>query len=320
MNPKTEECKQNYEGKIFYTVDDNTKFEIIKFINFNNVIVRFNDGYYTKTVSMSQINKGLRNPFCGNKPFIYTDSAKMYNGMNFKTNSGDTLTILNGASLSEVKYQIQDEFGYIGQTTIQNIRKGQIRNPYTRLAHGGYLGQGPYCTNEFKLIHTIWNNMLTRAAGFRKRYNQSNYNIEAVGTYEASFIICQKWYCYNTFADWYVHKLAELNPNCKYEINKDILIHLYAMQTNGVKIYSPDTIEFIPEDLNTILFNTKNKPSEMSIKTVSDLADNYHSQNMLTDRAYYTIKRFFCGDLSTPVYTSIVPFEDQELIRRKFYE
>lgn len=297
-----------YVGKIYRTKDGAKELTIVQYNSYSDVVVRFVESGLEFHTNMGNVKMGLPNPF-KNSVVAFDDPVKALNGCYFPTNNSCAIKILDASSYSNTKYQFQDEFGYIGTTTMQNIRKGQVRNPYSRDNMGGYLGEGPY-TDGYQNIKSVWKNLLIRGTGYRSKYLEKDY----LYGYNSNVGICDEWMCFNLFADWYINSLAALNPNFNYQINKDVLFNVYAEQTNGAKYYSPETVELVPADLTDIIMKNPN-PNQDVMKRASDLADNYFSQGGLTSRAYTAIKTLFCKCPGTPPECILLPHHRDNIMK-----
>ena len=291
MDARTERCKAEYEGKHYFTKNGKREFVIINYDAASSVDIEFIESGFRKHTNMGNINIGLPDPF-EKSPIAFEDNVKAYIGCCYKTNQGCIIRIIGGTVLKNMTYQFQDEFGYIGSTTIQNIKKGEVRNPYFRNEFGGYLGVGNYNGKEYEHIYSIWHSLIVRATGGRAKYSY----YENAQLYQ-NCKICEEWLCYNTFADWYIKALSKLNPSYYYEINKDLLYPLYKNQTGGYKLYSPTTVSLLPKDLNLALFNITraNDQYEQVKATIIELAKKYYDQNAITLKTFNAIMGLY-GD------------------------
>lgn len=313
MNNRSQESKEKYEGTHYFTKDTGAEYFIKEYNKSSDVIIEFTDSGFTRHTNMGNIMLGnIPDPFA-KSCIAFRDPVAAMIGCYFKTNQGYMIRIIAAKSLRRLTYQFQDEFGYIGTTTYQNISKGQIRNPYHRLENGGYVGYGPYNTSDYKWLYNIWNGLVNRGTGYRKKYHDIHND-----NFIANSGISDEFMCYSTFAEWYIAFLSILNSSIEYDINKDILFPVYSAQSNGIHYYSSETCELIPKDLNLILRNNNQctNPSHDSINTVSALADKYYSEKALTERAYYAIKRFFCRDQRFPVPQCYITPYNQANIRK----
>jgi len=102
----------------------------------------------------------------------------------------------------------------------------------------GFLGIGKYNTVNNQPAYKRWKRMLERC--YNKEYLLNN------PTY-INCIVIDKWHNFQNFAKWF-------KENCVtgYHLDKD-LINL------GNKVYSPDNCIFVPQELNSLLIDSKKK-------------------------------------------------------------
>ena len=298
MDPRTLRAKQEYEGKHFYTNDGEEEFVITNLNSVADVTVKFINSGLIKHTNIGNIKMGLPNPFAHSCVAFDTIQHELLGNV-YRTNQGYFVKIIKVDSKAKVYYQFLDEFGYIGCTTIQNIRKGQLRNPYHRNEFGGYLGEGPYTGNEFRDLYNLWHSMLVRGTGARDKYYSEHYG-EAQRY--ANCAVCNDWLNYSIFAAWYMGKIQLLNPNYAYEIDKDLLFPIYGKRTNGIKLYSPITCVLIPHDLNNKLQLTNVKKGfksgdngsyQMGVinasSEIKQAAEYYYKNNAISQQVYNVI-------------------------------
>lgn len=131
-------------------------------------------------------------------------------------------------------------------STMQNIKKGQIKNPYHRSVYGiGYYGEGKY-TARFNKVKTEeyikWFSMFNRCYSEQYHEKQPTY----IGC-----SVAEEFWNFQNFAKWYNQK----KYICKYqlELDKDLL---YA----GNKVYTPSRCCLLPKEINSgINYNRNNK-------------------------------------------------------------
>lgn len=125
------------------------------------------------------------------------------------------------------------------QTNYANFKKGIVKNPYDKSVWGvGYIGEGDYkisINGKKTPQYILWSNMINRC------YNKIFHSKQP--TYE-NCTVCDEWYNFQTFAEWYDENYYSLNEE-KMNLDKDILV-------KGNKIYSPDTCVFVPHFINTL--------------------------------------------------------------------
>lgn len=131
--------------------------------------------------------------------------------------------------------------GYTTSTTIQNIRKGQVKDPLYPAIYGkGFLGIGKHKSRtkgKLKRAYNVWSKMLARC------YDPSS---KAYALYGAKGItVCKEWHNYQTFAEWYSQNVGE-----GLHVDKDILIA-------GNKVYGPHSCIAVTQTINSIKANAK---------------------------------------------------------------
>lgn len=121
-------------------------------------------------------------------------------------------------------------------STLQNIKNGQIKNPYHKSVYGiGYYGSGKYVAriNNVKTEEYIkWFSMFNRC--YDEKYHEK----------QPSYIGCSvsEEFCnYQNFAEWYSKK--KYNCNHPLELDKDLLFE-------GNKIYAPSKCCLLPKEIN----------------------------------------------------------------------
>lgn len=297
MDPRTVKFRQEYQGKHFFTKDGKEEFVISDARSYGDVTITFINSGLQKIEKISNIKKGLSNPFTragvhGEPgPVAFDSYQQQYNGCIYPTNYGGYLQITDYLATSKVYYKFLDDHGYSDYTTMQNIRKGQVRNPYAVNEYNGYIGEGPFKGNE--RLYNVWHLLLIRAVGKRDKYSQS-YTESQIRSYENAKI-CQEWLCYNTFAQWYTSQESKLNPHYVYEIDKDLLYPLYRNQTDGYKLYSPATCCLLPKDLNVLISNTNkaNRQREACVAHLLEMTEFYYKENAMSKKAYNAIQGLY---------------------------
>lgn len=121
-------------------------------------------------------------------------------------------------------------------STLQNIRNGQIKNPYHKSVYGiGYYGNGKYAAriNNTKTEEYIkWFSMFTRC------YNEEYQNRQP--TY-IGCSVSEEFWDFQNFAEWYNEK--KYICNYPLELDKDLLYE-------GNKVYAPSKCCLIPKEIN----------------------------------------------------------------------
>ena len=293
MDPRTERAKEKYEGKIFKTKDGREDFIVNKFNSGSDIEIEFLGSGYKRHVSSYEFNKGIVNPFA-NSIVIFDTPEHEILGNYYRTNEGCVVQAIAIKTKKEVTVKFQDKFGYEVTTTIQNIRKGEVKNPFFPNKFGGYRGVGPYNGKEYEWLSSIWYNMLMRSNGSDYYAQYHGYETHAYD----NTIICDEWLNYQVFADWYLKSISKLNSKYSYEMDKDLKYRFYHKSTNGCKMYSPQTISLMPHELNVALvgFSNMNK-FDMDFASyqlpkndnIINKAKFYHNENAISDETYNII-------------------------------
>lgn len=191
----------------------------------------------------------------------------------FITNEGYEVKIIDYKDRHTVTIEIQDEYKYKTVTTMQNIRKGQIKNPYKRTVYDvGYYGVGRYKArvNNKKTLHYIkWFSMFNRCYNPKYHERQPRYK---------DCIVDERFRNFQDFSKWMDENWYEYDE--MLELDKDLLLE-------GNKIYSPDKCCFIPKEIN-IALNNRRKDKEYMQK-LYDKYKNILPKNIV-EALYKTIK------------------------------
>lgn len=144
--------------------------------------------------------------------------------------------------------------GWCGVFTADNVRNGRLLDRLSPNVCGvGYIGVGRFNSkSNFNgdNIYKRWNSMIRRC--YSEKYQ------EKFPTY-IGCTVCEEWYNFQNFADWFVLNAPENVFNC--HLDKDIAI-------DGNKKYSPLTCSFISKSINVIhgreaLFSLKSPKGEV---------------------------------------------------------
>lgn len=157
----------------------------------------------------------------------------------FLTNEGYTVKVINYKDRHTVTIEFQDQYHYRTITTTQNIKKGQIKNPYKKTVYDiGYYGVGKYTAriNNKKTLHYIkWFSMFNRCYNPKYHEKQPKYK---------DCSVAEEFHCFQDFAKWMDENWYEYDK--MLELDKDLLVE-------GNKIYSPKTCCFIPKEINNAI-------------------------------------------------------------------
>ena len=293
IDPRIQKAKDKYEGQIFLTHDKQMQFEVLEYVNSDNVIIHFIGTDYVVSRTAYEVTHGqVANPFPSSREGAigavhFDDLKKKWIGCQFKTKLGDMLQIIDYVDSDKVTVKFLDNFGYITTTKLCHIKDGIVGNPYHINAMGGYNGEIPDSFKEHPLYDTInqtWYNMLRRGIE-ENRVKLSYYHIYK------NTIVVPEWYCFANFFKWYVDQLSRLNPNVTYELDKDLLYFKYKDETNGMRCYGPKYCMLLPYDLNTALPSTMEESNFIcTYERVMRAADKYLA----------------CGGISKEVYDLVI--------------
>ena len=165
-------------------------------------------------------------------------------GTTYTTNENYDIVIIDYINKDNVLIQFKMFPDYQVWATMQNIRNGQIKNPYHRSVYNrGYYGVGPYSArkNNVKTPQYIkWFSMFDRCYNPKVHKRVPEYAVCEVSEEFCSF---------QNFARWYDRKIYQ-SPY-PLELDKDLLF-------KDNTIYSPHTCCFLPQEINCNLNYTRN--------------------------------------------------------------
>lgn len=250
-DPKTIE---EYMNTIYYTGDKQEKVEILEYNMYSDVLCRIVGTDYTVRTSMGNIKKGIRNPFHNNAPIAFESGKYKYENCIYPTNEGYHIKVIYYESNHRVHYIFLDsEEPHQGITNMDNIKKGQVRNPFRRNSFGGYLGTNEmYRNDNYYWLYRNWTNILIRGHEANKAY----YNEHRPDTHiYDNTMLDPEWLNYSNYAEWYMSRYKSVNHDIvkEYVLDKDLLYRYYRKYTNDKKCYGPYCCELIPKDLNNKL-------------------------------------------------------------------
>ena len=313
LDPRTIRFRNEYQDKHFFTKDGKLEFKIIDARTYGDVDIQYIESGIIKNTKVGNIKNGLPNPFAGiagcrngDCPIAFESPQYQYTGCVYITNQGYHILITRYDSYTDVYYKFLDgPHEYEGKTTIQNIKKGQVLNPYHPNIFGGYIGPDKtYRNDSYDWLSNIWFLILSRLprsiALFPERHTDSK--IEAY----SNTIIDRSWLCYGNFADWYMSIFKDLNPNYVYNIDKDLLFPYYAQYTDGQKCYSAMTCTIIPQFINIAIssFNFEN-PDPGLFAEFEDKCKVAWREGAIDDDTYFILRRTIFNDPEYKNYVTI---------------
>lgn len=249
----------NYEGKYFYT-NKGYLIKIVKYIDYENVIVEFvYNGCRAKT-SLAHIKEGVvRNP---------NEYKEKYENNIYLTNEGYEIEVIDYISNDNVLVKFLYN-GFIKNTRIKDVINGNVSNPYHPNQYGAFIGIGKYNFINNREVYNIWSSIFQRV-NTAKAY---------VGV-----LISNDWHCFQNFAEWYYSKINILNPKYKYSLDKDIKqIGKYP------KYYSSETCMIIPNQLNVFLssiYRFKESDDTLPLGVVKRKSGNYQARYSIDKKIY----------------------------------
>lgn len=257
---KKEETKQELEGKTFYTYYG-TPFIVTEYNGSTDIRIVFPFSGIEQRITLNTIknsNRKTMDPFYrqngAQKPFVFKNKEDEFVGRQYINMSGDPFKIIAYRNYMDIDVQFLVEPYYIREhVTIKIAELGNVKNPYHKNLSGGYIGENrEFASKEYLWLNQIWDSLIIRGHDherFKKlnqKYKNPNYSSD---TYDNTFV-AEEWFEYPVFARDYLAKLSQLNPNVKYEIDKDLLYPFYKDKTNGMTCYSNETTVLLPAEIN----------------------------------------------------------------------
>lgn len=155
------------------------------------------------------------------------------------------MKIIRYVNRADITIEFQDEHKYRTNTTYQNFKIGQIKNPYDKSIWGvGYLGEETethFVNNACIPSFGAWTNMIKRCYAEHLRHKHLAYT---------NCTMCDEWHNYQNFRSWYDTNYYDIREG-RMHIDKDVMV-------KDNKVYSPETCIFLPQRINMI-FMKKNR-------------------------------------------------------------
>lgn len=235
-------------GEIYKT-DSYGDVEVLEYINYAKVKIRFKDTGSERYTSFEYIRSGkVRDLSLKSKARLkIADEVK---SLNKKTLVGREFTTRHCGKCKVIDYMGWDsvvveflEPKYITTCQKSALTTGYLNNPlYPSVMGKGYRGVGRYGNSDKEALR-LWNNLLKRVFDSKCHVTQPTYRDTS---------ICDEWLNFQNFAEWcYTQKFFNMKDEFGkiYCLDKDLLV-------KGNKIYSPETCRFIPNEVN-VLFTTR---------------------------------------------------------------
>jgi len=170
--------------------------------------------------------------------YILSDFRKII-GSQYITNEGYNVEIIDYIDKANVLIKFEERPDLQIWSTLQNIKKGQVKYPYHKSVYGvGYYGHGKYSArnNNIKTEEYIkWFSMFVRC--YDEKYQEKQHTYIGCSVSED---FCN----FQNFAEWYNRNKYD----CQYplELDKDFLYE-------GNKVYSPSTCCLLPKEINNLI-------------------------------------------------------------------
>lgn len=176
-----------------------------------------------------------------------------YIGVEFTTNEGYQVIIIDYIDGKKVQIMFLDEHKYKTWTQMSNLKKGKLKNPFHKSVYGvGYLGtdeneQVPKTriNGEKTREYILWHDMIKRCydENYHKKY--PTYKNDTVWT---------RWHNYSWFLKD-MNKIKEYeywekHPNERIALNKDFYYTELGIETD-CKEYNLETTRFISDVENS---------------------------------------------------------------------
>ena len=164
-----------------------------------------------------------------------------------ENNKGTKMKIIAQRSTEDIDVEFLDNYHYVFKhNTYQNFKSGGIKNPFDKTVYGvGYLGDGKYngwVNGKPTVEYYIWQQIICRC------YNENDK--EKYGSYYDISEVCSEWLNFQNFAQWYNEHKYECDG--RLHVDKDI-------KYPGNKLYSPYHCILVPQRINMLFSNKRNK-------------------------------------------------------------
>ncbi len=213
-------------GKIFKTNNCGECF-IIDYKNSKNVTVMFYDGFIKRT-ALSELRRGKVKK---------QGFSEKYIGMKFKTKFHGECEVISYENARNVRVKFND--GTIVKASMGNINSGLVMNPNNGKIFGVAINDNYSMTGS--KWYTVWHSLIRRC--YSEVYQKSKPTYKDVEV-ESS------WLRFSNFLKDVVDiPFCEKCENGDYQLDKDVL-------SNGLKIYSKETVCFVPPEINAALIRS----------------------------------------------------------------
>lgn len=221
------------------------KMKIIEYNTANDLIVEFEDGFRTHSTFQCWKLGNIKN-------YNYRIGEVSYNKQGTK---GEIIQY--DKNYNHITIKINDDDNEILETTYDKFQKGLFKSyKYSKIINGIGILDMPKSEfrNTDRKCYNMWRGMLERC------YNPSPKYV----AYK-DCTVCDEWKKYSNFSKWFRENYYEIDGEIM-ALDKDIL-------HKGNKIYSPNSCCIVPQRINSLFINWKNK-KDNDIPTGIRLRDN----------------------------------------------
>lgn len=167
-----------------------------------------------------------------------TRKPTVQKGEVYECSSGTKLIVVDYFDGQNVLVKFLDEFGHEKLTSADSVRKGKVKNPFDKtLANVGYIGIGPY---GIGIAYYIWAGIISRCYDESQRDRYPSY---------FDCTVDERWHNFQNFGEWFYNNNFY---NSGWALDKDVMFY-------GNREYGPDTCAFLPQELNRVLVNCRDK-------------------------------------------------------------
>lgn len=215
--------------------------EIIRYGGWEDIDVKFEDGYIAQNKRYSSFKKGsIKNNNIKTK--TKTLENERLHQINYNI-YGTKLEIIKYNTYDDIDVKIYDKDNTIKYNTrYLYFKNGTIISPYDKTVCGiGYIGIPCYSKDEKEtplsdlLSYQYWSCMVKRC--------YDNKTLVKSPTY-LDKIVCEEWMNFSNFKIWFDNNYYEIKGE-KMQLDKDILI-------KNNNIYNPQTCVFVPNKINML--------------------------------------------------------------------
>ncbi len=186
--------------------------------------------------------------------FIDRTGEISVNKQSYKTKIVECFSAIN------ISVKIDDKY-ILKNIRYDHFKDKSIINPYHASVYGvGYMGQGKYkskINGKTTQAYQTWQHMLERGYSDQLKNKQPTYK---------DVTVCEEWKCFQDFAKW--HEETWKPHMRKWHLDKDII-------KKGNKVYSPETCDFVSNDINVLFSKRQNYRGEYPIGVFKQLHRYY---------------------------------------------